>query len=40
MAKIIVGCDWKNPSDLVNGLIKKLPKLGLYAYEPPAASDA
>ena len=29
----IVGCDWKSPVDLVNGLIHSLPKLGLYAYE-------
>lgn len=29
----IVGCDWKNPGDLVDGLIRCLPELGLHAYE-------
>jgi hypothetical protein len=36
---VIVGCDWKNPNELVQGLLKQLPKLGLYAYDPDDGSD-
>lgn len=37
--QIVVGCDWKNPSDMVAGLVKGLPSLGLYAYEEDDGSD-
>lgn len=37
--QVVVGCDWKNPHELVVGLVKNLPSLGIYAYEDDNGSD-
>lgn len=30
---VTVGCDWKNPGNLVEGLLKTMSKFGLHAYD-------
>jgi hypothetical protein len=40
MKVIEASCDWKNAEDLIRELVKKLPSLGVFAWEPDTGGDS